>query len=498
MRLACLYLCLASIASAFASSSLWVPSGIKPPAPAREFRGAWIASVGNIDWPSRRDLTTAQQQAELIAIFELAERLHLNALLLQVRPACDALYQSSLEPWSEYLTGQMGRAPQPFYDPLQFAVEEAHKRGMELHAWINPFRAGHLTRKSAASATHISKSRPRLVRTYGQELWLDPGDKAVHEHSLAVALDIARRYDVDGLVVDDYFYPYPVRDATGASVPFPDTPTWRAYKNGGGRLTLEDWRRENVNLFVRDLYTRVKAQKSWVKVGISPFGIWRPGHPASVKGMDAYAVLYADALKWLKQGWLDYCAPQLYWNISAPEQSFPELLNWWAAQNDRKRHLWPAISANRIGNTRTADEIINQVRLTREHRGAEGTIHWSVRAFLRNAGGITDALAYGFYSSPALVPPSRWLDSSSPESPKLDVQQRPGALTVSWQTGGPAVVSQWLVQTRKGNEWSTEILPAAKRFYTVESADVVAVSAVDRCGNVSAPAVLEKREPKLP
>jgi uncharacterized lipoprotein YddW (UPF0748 family) len=497
MRLACLYLCSVWIASASASSSSWVPSGVKPPAPAREFRGAWIASVGNIDWPSRRDLTTAQQKAELIAIFELAERLHLNALLLQVRPACDALYQSSLEPWSEYLTGQMGKAPQPFYDPLQFAVEEAHKRGMELHAWINPFRAGHLTRKSTASATHISKARPRLVRTYGKELWLDPGDKAVHDHSLAVALDIVRRYDIDGLVVDDYFYPYPIKDATDTPVPFPDTPTWRAYKNGGGRLTLEDWRRENVNLFVRDLYTRVKAEKSWVKVGISPFGIWRPGNPASVKGMDAYAVLYADALKWLKQGWLDYCAPQLYWNISAPEQSFPELLKWWAAQNDRKRHLWPAISANRIGNTRNADEIVNQVRLTREHLGAEGAIHWSVRAFLRNAGGITDALAHGFYSSPALVPVSRWLDSSPPESPKLDVQQRP-ALTVSWQTGGPAVVSQWLVQTRTGNEWSTEILPAAKRFHTVETADVVAVSAVDRCGNVSAPAVLERREPKLP
>jgi uncharacterized lipoprotein YddW (UPF0748 family) len=207
-----LFLYCASFAGASASSTTWLPS-------AREFRGAWIASVGNIDWPSRRDLTSAQQQAELIAIFELAERLHLNALLLQVRPACDALYQSSLEPWSEYLTGQMGKAPQPLYDPLHFAVQEAHKRGIELHAWFNPFRAGHLTRKSAASATHVSKALPHLVRQYGNEVWLDPGDKAVHDHTLAVMLDVVRRYDVDGLAVDDYFYPYPVKDAAGKTVP---------------------------------------------------------------------------------------------------------------------------------------------------------------------------------------------------------------------------------------------------------------------------------------
>jgi uncharacterized lipoprotein YddW (UPF0748 family) len=498
MRFALLLFYCASIAAASASSATWSPSATKPPAPAREFRGAWIASVGNIDWPSRRDLTTEQQKSELIRIFELAERLHLNALLLQVRPSCDALYQSSLEPWSEYLTGQMGKAPQPFYDPLHFAVQEARKRGIELHAWFNPFRAGHLTRKSGASATHITRARPHLVRHYGNELWLDPGDKAVHDHSLAVMLDVVRRYDVDGIVVDDYFYPYPVKDTAGKAVPFPDGPTWRTYSNGGGRLTLEDWRRENVNVFVQQLYSRVKAEKAWVKVGVSPFGIWRPGHPPSVKGLDAYAVLYADSVKWLRQGWLDYVAPQLYWNIDAPEQSFPELLNWWASQNDRKRHLWPAISANRIGPNRPADEIMNQVRLTREHRGAEGNIHWSVRAFLRNAGAITDALAYGHYSSPALVPASRWLDATPPAAPKLNLEQTATGLAASWQSGGAEVVAQWVVQARNGNEWSLEILPGARKLCTIETADVVAVSAVDRCGNLSNPAVLERREPKLP
>jgi len=377
-------------------------------------------------------------------------------------------------------------------------VEEAHKRGVELHAWINPFRAGHITRKSAASPGHISKARPLLVRTYGSELWLDPGDKAVHEHTLGVALDIVRRYDIDGLVVDDYFYPYPVKDPSGALVPFPDSTTWRAYKSAGGRLSLEDWRRENVNVFVQQLYARVKAEKSWVKVGVSPFGIWRPGHPPSVNGMDAYAVLYADSLKWLRQGWLDYSAPQLYWNIDAPEQSFPELLKWWASHNDRKRHLWPAISVNRVGSTRVADEIINQVRLTQELRGAGGNIHWSVKAFLRNTGAIADALAYGFYSTPALVPASPWLDPVPPAMAKLHVEQRASGLALFWQPGGPETIAQWVVQVKRGSEWSTEILPAGKKVHTMESADVVAVSAVDRCGNLSNSAVLERRDPKLP
>jgi uncharacterized lipoprotein YddW (UPF0748 family) len=332
---------------------------------------------------------------------------------------------------------------------------------------VQSLSRGHLTRKSAASATHITKARPNLVRHYGNELWLDPGDKGVHDHTLAVMLDVVRRYDVDGIVVDDYFYPYPIKDPAGKTVPFPDGPTWRTYNNGGGRLTLEDWRRENVNVFVQQLYARVKAEKAWVKVGISPFGIWRPGYPPSVRGMDAYAVLYADSLKWLRQGWLDYAAPQLYWNIDAPEQSFPELLNWWASQNDRKRHLWPALSANRVGPNRPADEIINQVRLTRAHRGAEGNIHWSVRAFLRNAGAITDALAYGQYSSPALVPVSPGSMQTLPLAPKIQSSNK--LLAASPFHGSPVALKLWrsgLSRPGTENEWSIEILPGTRKLFT--------------------------------
>jgi uncharacterized lipoprotein YddW (UPF0748 family) len=478
--------------SALASNVSYVSSQIKPPAPAREFRGAWIASVGNVDWPSRRDLTTDQQKAELIAMFELAQRMNLNALMLQVRPACDALYQSSLEPWSEYLTGQMGRPPQPFYDPLRFAVEEAHKRGIELHAWFNPFRAGHQSRKSAASASHISKARPHLVRLYGSDLWLDPGDKAVHDHSLAVILDVVRRYDIDGVVLDDYFYPYPARDAQGKTVPFPDAQSWAAFRARGGRLAVEDWRRENVNVFIQQLYAKVKGEKRWVKVGISPFGIWRPGHPASVRGLDAYGDLYADSLKWLDQGWLDYSAPQLYWSIAAPQQSFPELLKWWVSKNDKKRHLWPGLSPNRIGISRSADEIVNQVRLTREE-GASGNIHWSIRAFLRDAGGIRTALSGGFYAAPALIPASRWLDAVAPPSPIVEVTSSGSGAKISWEPSGPESIARWIVQARRGAEWSLSILPGSQRSLTLETAEAVAISAVDRCGNQSGPVVFDRR-----
>lgn len=488
-------LCCTLLAGAAGASTPgpYVPSQIKPPAPAREFRGAWIASVGNIDWPSKSSLSTAQQKAELIAILDTARQLRLNALMLQVRPACDALYQSPLEPWSEYLTGQMGKAPQPFYDPLHFAVEEAHRRGLELHAWFNPFRAGHATRKSGMAIAHISKTRPHLVRTYSKELWLDPGDKAVHDHCFAVMLDVVRRYDLDGIVVDDYFYPYPVRDTAGNVVAFPDSPTWKTYQQAGGRLTRDDWRRENVNVFIQQLYARVKAEKSWVKVGISPFGIWRPGHPEFIKGLDAYASLYADSRKWLDQGWLDYCAPQLYWSIGARDQSYPELLKWWCAQNRRKRHMWPGLSTNRVGPNREAEEIVNQVRLTRQQRGASGNIHWSVRALLRNSHGVADVLKREVYQPPALIPASSWLDNVAPASPRLDCEPEPRGLKLSWQAGGAEPAAHWLLQLQADGEWTTEILPGRHGLRIVPSADVVALSAVDRCGNVSLPTVVEKR-----
>src|SRR6185436_17717396 len=251
-----------------ASSQPYVPSKQAPPAVPREFRGAWVATVGNIDWPSKPGLTTDQQKSELLAILNRAAELRLNAIILQVRPGCDALYASSFEPWSEYLTGTMGQPPKPYYDPLAFAVEEAHKRGLELHAWFNPFRARHLSARSPIAANHISKTRPDLVRQYGKLLWLDPGEPAVQDHSIKVITDVLRRYDVDGVHLDDYFYPYRIRDGEGEHLPFNDAVSWKRYQASGGKLEREDWRRQNIDRFVERLYAAVKTEKPFVKFGI--------------------------------------------------------------------------------------------------------------------------------------------------------------------------------------------------------------------------------------
>ena len=231
------------------------------PGPAREFRGAWIATVANIDWPTRPGLTTEQQQAELVALLDHAVDLGLNAVVLQVRPAADALYFSSLEPWSAYLTGRQGQAPDPWYDPLAFAVDAAHARGLELHAWFNPYRAGHPAGPQRKDATHISTQRPDLVRRYGDYLWLDPGEPDAVDHSLRVILDVVRRYDVDGVHLDDYFYPYPVTER-GRRVPFPDTDAYRRAQARGETLGRDDWRRQNVDQFIERLYREVKDRQA--------------------------------------------------------------------------------------------------------------------------------------------------------------------------------------------------------------------------------------------
>jgi uncharacterized lipoprotein YddW (UPF0748 family) len=475
------------------------PSLLAAPAVQREFRGAWVASVNNIDWPSRPGLSSEQQKAELVAILDRATQLRLNALLFQVRPACDAFYFSRLEPWSEYLTGQMGRAPSPFYDPLQFAIEEAHKRGLELHAWFNPFRARHSTALSSASPTHFSRIHPELVLTYGREMWLDPGQRQARDHSLQVILDVVRRYDIDGVHLDDYFYPYPEKLKNGKQREFPDHQTYKTYLSGGGRLALADWRRENINRFVQDLYNGVKAEKKTVKVGISPFGIWRPGFPPKVNGLDSYNELYADSRKWLAQGWLDYFTPQLYWPIDAREQSFPVLLKWWAEQNIKQRHLWPGDAVSRVGSTRPAGEIIDEVRATRRQAGATGNAHWSFKALLQNRVGITEMLQREVYAKPALVPASPWLDAVPPAQPRLQVSNLRGGTSISWRGIGEKKMWLWVLQLKTGPDWSTEILAGSRTNLVLNFApDAVSLFGVDRCGNASSAVVLEAGKGKLP
>jgi uncharacterized lipoprotein YddW (UPF0748 family) len=372
-----------------------------PPTKPAEFRGVWVATVGNVDWPSKKGLPAEQQQAELKAILDKCVEIKLNAVIFQVRPMADALYKSDLEPWSVFLTGTAGK--DPGYDPLEFAVREAHARGLELHAWFNPYRAA-VPGATNVSDSHVIKARPDIAKPYGKHYWMNPTHKDVQEKSLKVILDVVRRYDIDGIHIDDYFYPYKEKDSQGKIIPFPDDDTWAEYQKSGGTLSRDDWRRAAVNTFIERMYTETKALKPWVKVGISPFGIWRPGNPEGIKGFDQYGELYADAKLWLNKGWVDYWTPQLYWAIDKNEQSFPKLLEWWVGENTQHRHVWPGLGTYR----HSPKEIVAQIEATRRQPGAIGHVHFSMKTIMRNRDGIVDALKE-VYKEPAVVPASPWL-----------------------------------------------------------------------------------------
>jgi uncharacterized lipoprotein YddW (UPF0748 family) len=464
----------------------------------REFRGVWVASVANIDWPSRPGLSSREQRLELRAILDRAVKLNLNAIILQVRPACDALYPSKIEPWSEFLTGEMGKAPKPFYDPLAYAISEAHKRGLELHAWFNPYRASHPSFKSEISPGHISKRRPELVKRYGRYLWLDPSRKEVQDYSIRVILDVVRRYDLDGVHIDDYFYPYKERDSLGNILDFPDEDSWQSYIQTGGQMTRDDWRRENVNAFVKRLYRQIKSSKFWVKFGISPFGIWRPGNPPGVQGMDAYAQIYADSRLWLEEGWVDYYAPQLYWRIEQTAQSYSTLLQWWVEQNRKRRHIWPGSFTSRVGNSGSnnwlATEIVEQVQTAREQPGATGNIHFSMKALMDNRGGIADSLQKEVYAQPALIPASPWLGRHSLSAPKVKIRRQPHGRQIicEWKATGKKRIWLWTVRLKIGDEWTMRILPYYEQSLKLsgnQPLQRVVVTAVDRLGNESRAAV---------
>ena len=484
------------------------------PSITREFRGVWVASVANIDWPSKPGLSSFEQQSELLAILDRAKALNLNAVLLQVRPAADALYPSPYEPWSAYLTGLEGRAPEPFYDPLKFAIDAAHARGLELHAWFNPYRARHASATSPSARTHISVTHPELVRRYGKYLWMDPGEPKVIQQTVRVMLDVVKRYDVDGIHIDDYFYPYPEIGKDSVEVPFPDATSYAAYRKRGGTLELHDWRRHNVDTLVQQLYQRTKALKPWVKVGISPFGIWRPGNPAQIKGFDSYDRLYGDSQKWLREGWIDYFTPQLYWPIAQTAQSYPVLLDWWLGENVKGRHIWPGHNASRAaqGGTWSPDELNAQIRATRATK-ATGDILFSMRALMpvttvrrdsvlvgvatqppvpAAAAALAARLRSELYQEPALVPATPWLSARAPRSPKAALRHDASSLdqVVMLQLAPGEKVAWWTVRALGPHGWRSWVLPGSQRQLIVGPANGervmrVLVTAVDRFGSES-------------
>lgn len=457
------------------------------PKPAREFRAVWIATVSNIDFPTRKALSVEEQKTELIRNLDLARELRLNAVVFQVRPMCDALYNSKIEPWSEFLTGEMGK-PQSF-DPLEFVVEEAHRRGILVHAWFNPYRAFHPSAKTV-SENHISKRRPDLVRKYGKHLWLDPSDREVQKYSLSVVLDVVKRYDVDGIHFDDYFYPYPEKDAGGNKIEFPDDANWQKYKNAGGKLSRDDWRRKNVDDFIESVGRESKRIKPFVLYGISPFGIWQPVAEKNIKGFNAFTELYADAKKWLQDGTIDYLTPQLYWETARKEQSFPVLLEWWQSQNLKNRHLWTGIAPYRIGsNTNfTAAEIVNQIETTRRVQPTAGNIKFSFKSVRNDLGNIQQLLKSGVYQNDAIVPASNWIKTKKPAAPKVEIKKEADQLKINWREQGNVKAFWFIVYAKDKNGWSHSILPRSTKSIALSATRQISqiiVTGVDRLGNES-------------
>lgn len=453
----------------------------------REFRAAWIATVANINWPTKNNLSTQQQKDEAIKILDMLQDANFNAVIFQARPSADAMYKSNLEPWSYFLTGAIGKAPTPFYDPLEFWIEESHKRGMELHVWLNPYRAHHTTGGPITTESIVKKMPDQIIKLRNGMYWMDPSDEKVQDHTAKVIKDLVKRYDIDAIHIDDYFYPY--REYNGGK-DFPDNRTWNDYQKRGGNLSRADFRRANVNKFIKRIHDEIKAEKSYVKFGISPFGIWKPGYPEGIKGTSQYDELFADAKLWLNEGWLDYFSPQLYWKNEGP-QSFTSLLKWWESENTEKRHLWPGL--NTIGLRDVADrpaEIVSQINATRAIlKNGAGEIHYSVDG-LSKSPAMLNAVKNS-YKTKALIPKSPWIKTSALEKPILFAEATGNSVNVKWNTLDNQKVFQWILFVKYGETWETEILEKDINSHNLplskngKKLNYVAIKSVDRLGNES-------------
>jgi uncharacterized lipoprotein YddW (UPF0748 family) len=403
--------------------------------PKRELRGVWISTISNLDWPSASGLSTATQKTELKTILQKLAASGINTVFFQVRPSCDAFYNSSIEPWSQYITGTQGSAPSPYYDPLQFLLVEAHKLGIEVHGWINPYRAIPNTNSSATvSNMHVSVQHPSWCVTYNTLKVLDPGKLAVRNYVTKVVMDIVRRYNIDGIHFDDYFYPYPQSGIT-----FNDAGTFTTEPRGF--TNKNNWRRDNVNLLINAVHDSIKAFKNHIKFGISPFGIYKNGVPAGTTGLDAYSELYCDPLQWLANGNVDYLTPQLYWKIGG-NQDYPTLLNWWATQcATNNRHLYSGNYSSNIGaSSWGVNEIKNQIKLNRANVDVQGEAYFSSPSITDNYLKFGDTLKQTINKYKCLVPTMPWLDNVNPNPvTALAYTNTGGKTTLTWNL--PAVAT---------------------------------------------------------
>jgi len=389
---------------------IFIYSNAQPP--AQEFRGVWIATVDNIDWPPKGMVNPDSQRTEFIRQLDLHKKNGMNAVIVQVRPAADAFYPSAYEPWSQWLTGVQGKPPTPYYDPLAFMINETHKRGMAFHAWCNPYRADFKIGSSSIAPNHPTKIHPEWFLTYGDKKYFDPSNKEAQKFVVKVISDIVKRYDVDAIHMDDYFYPYRI-----AGQEFPDA---QAYIQSGTKLSKEDWRRSNVDSIIKMLSVAIKKEKPWVQFGISPFSVWRnkekdPRGSDSKAGQTNYDDLFADILLWLQQKWIDYVAPQLYLEIGHDKIDYKKMLDWWS-KNSYGRHLYIGHGIYRaVGNApanaawRKPDELPNQIKLLRQYPNVQGSIYFSSKSFDSNPNGWNDSLRNNYYKTPARIPDMEWL-----------------------------------------------------------------------------------------
>ncbi len=374
-----------------------------------EFRGVWVATVDNIDWPSTGNFNSDSQKVEFIRLLDGHQRNGLNAIIMQIRPSTDAFYPSPYEPWSEWLTGVQGQPPVPYYDPLAFMISETHKRGMVFHAWINPYRAEFNIARASNSSMHITKLHPEWFLTYGNMRYFDPGNKHVQAYVTEVVRDIVKRYNIDAIHFDDYFYPYRIHGKQ-----FPDDESFSRHGNG---MKKDDWRRSNTDSIISKLSRAIKQENSRCQFGISPFGVWRnqdkdPVNGSKTNGASSnYDDLYADILLWLKNGWIDYVAPQLYWEFGHKIAPFETLVDWWS-KHSYGRHCYIGLGIYKYNSNaawRNVRELPRQIEAIRQTPGMKGMIFFSSKTFDNNPNGWSDSLRLNYFKEPAAIPEMEWI-----------------------------------------------------------------------------------------
>ena len=398
--------------------------------PKREMRAVWVATISNIDWPSSKYLSTKDKINELKDLFDRLKDAGINAIFFQVRAECDAFYDSPYEPWSEWLTGWQGEEPYPYFNPLKLAIKEAHSRGMELHAWINPLRVSNSTDESNKSFNHISRSHPEWILNFRNYKMLDPGIPEVRKYVAKIVADVVRRYDVDGVNFDDYFYPYSPR------IKKEDFNSYNLYGSNFSRIS--DWRRENINSLIKVVHDSIITVNPKVKFGISPFGIVKNSY-AGTEGLNSYSDVYTDPLNWLKDKTIDYIVPQLYWPIGNKNADYQNLLKWWASVVD-EQHLYIGQTLTYSGNAlkRSLDDELNaQLNLNRDFRNVSGSVFFSASTLLKN---LEEKKRNGIFKYHALVPDMSYKDSIPPLSPSgLKVYQISNSIFLRWKKEKPAV-----------------------------------------------------------